>query len=100
MGGDDDDWDVRVAEDIVNCELTRLEFADALALKPDSVFVNSMFEIVDKDGNGSISFREFLDMFVILSKGSADDKAKLMFDMYDLNGNGTLTNKEFETMIK
>lgn len=92
--------DIRAAEDIVECELTKLEFAEALALTPDSTFVNSMYDIVDKDGNGFISFREFLDLFVIFSKGTPDDKAKLMFDMYDLDHSGSLSLKEFKTMIK
>jgi len=54
---------------VIGCELTIYEFADALAMKPDSMFVKNMFELVDKDGNGAVSFREFLDMIVIFAKG-------------------------------
>ena len=54
---------------MLSCELTRHEFADTLQLKPTSLFVTQMFEVVDKDKNGYISFREFLDMIVIFYKG-------------------------------
>lgn len=85
---------------MINTELTPYEFADALSMRLDSTFVQSMFALVDKDKNGYISFREFLDMIVIFAKGSADEKAKLMFDMYDVTRSGKLTVDEFKTMIK
>ncbi|ELU01203.1 hypothetical protein CAPTEDRAFT_159209 [Capitella teleta] len=94
-----EDLDFVKAKEILETELTRYEFAEALSLKPDSLFVNSMFKLVDKNENGYISFREFLDFFVIFSKGNADDKVKLMFDMYDLDNTGTLTKEEFRTML-
>ncbi len=53
-----------------------------------------MFDLIDRDHNGFISFREFLDMLIIFSKGSPDDKMKLMFDMYDISRSGTLTAEE------
>ena len=85
---------------ILECELTRSEFADAMGLKEDSLFVEQMFQLIDKDGNGFISFREFLDMSVIFSKGSPDDKLKLMFDMYDANKSGFLHRDQFKKMLK
>jgi dual oxidase len=57
------------AAEYVNCELTKAEFAEALDLTPDSMFVSNMFELVDKNKNGLISFREFLDFFVIFKRG-------------------------------
>jgi dual oxidase len=65
----DEDLNREVAKDVISCELTKFEFSEALALKPTSLFVENMFKIVDKDDNGFISFREFLDMIVIFSKG-------------------------------
>lgn len=86
--------------DILECELTKAEFADAMSLKPESIFVEQMFTLIDKDGNGFVSFREFLDMIVIFAKGSPDDKIKLMFDMYDVDGSGSLNRVEFKKMLK
>jgi len=59
----------RESSQYINCELTISEFADALGLQPDSMFVTSMFKMVDKSDNGYISFREFLDFFIIFHKG-------------------------------
>lgn len=55
---------------VINCELTIDEFAGRLDLKPDSMFVRNMFDLIDKDKNGNVSFREFLDMMVIFAKGT------------------------------
>ncbi|CAN8011196.1 unnamed protein product, partial [Ixodes pacificus] len=92
--------DAAQARDVVNLELTQSEFASALSMQPDSTFVQQMFGLVDNDNNGYISFREFLDMIVIFSKGTAEDKTKLMFDMYDIDHSGKLSRDEFANMIK
>lgn len=84
----------------LTCELSRAEFADSLGLKPQDMFVESMFSLADKDGNGYISFREFLDILVVFMKGSPQDKSRLMFTMYDLDGNGFLSKDEFFTMMR
>ena len=87
-------------KDILECELTRAEFADAMSLKENSLFIEQMFQLIDQDGNGFISFREFLDMIVIFSNGSPEDKLKLMFDMYDVDHSGHLDRGEFKKMLK
>lgn len=56
-------------KEALQCELTRAEFARVFGLKPDSLFVESMFTLADKDGNGFISFQEFLDVIVIFMTG-------------------------------
>lgn len=85
--------------DILDCELTKDEFAEALSTKKDSLFVEQMFALCDADQNGFISFREFADMTVIFSKGSPDDKLDLMFRMYDISGDGQLQKDEFRKML-
>ena len=59
-----------------------------------------MFQLVDKDENGYISFHEFLDLLVIFIKGSVDDKLKLIFSIYDAERKGTMTLAEFSVMIR
>ena len=87
-------------KDILECELTKGEFADAMSLKKDSLFVEQMFQLIDQDGNGFISFREFLNMIVIFAKGSPEDKIRLMFEMYDVDKSGSLSRGEFQKMLK
>ncbi|KAG8180699.1 hypothetical protein JTE90_005796 [Oedothorax gibbosus] len=94
------DIDCNQLKDIVRLELTAYEFAEALSLRPDALFVKQMFSLIDADGNGYISFREFLNIIVIFAKGSPDDKAKLMFDMYDFDHSGKLSRQEFSEMIR
>ncbi|XP_056272810.1 dual oxidase 1 [Pseudoliparis swirei] len=88
------------AREVLQCELTAAEFADALGLKPDSLFVDSMFTLADKDGNGYLSFQEFLDVMVIFMKGSPEEKSKLMFSMNDIDGTGFLSKEEFVRMLR
>ncbi|XP_063170259.1 dual oxidase 2 [Candoia aspera] len=88
------------AKEALKCELSRAEFAEALGLKPQSIFVDSMFSLADKDGNGYLSFREFLDILVVFMKGSPQEKSKLMFTMYDIDGNGFLSKEEFFRMLR
>ena len=61
--------DADTANEVSKIQLTRTEFADALGLKPTSLFVRNMFLMVDKDRNGFVGFQEFLDMFLILAGG-------------------------------
>uniref|UniRef100_A0A8C9S0G5 NAD(P)H oxidase (H2O2-forming) n=1 Tax=Scleropages formosus TaxID=113540 RepID=A0A8C9S0G5_SCLFO len=90
----------RKTREALECELTWVEFADALGLKPDSLFVESMFTLADKDGNGYLSFQEFLDIVVIFMKGSPEEKSKLMFSMHDISGNGFLSKEEFSRLFR
>ncbi|KAG7203421.1 hypothetical protein KM043_013488 [Ampulex compressa] len=92
--------DSHVAKEVIYTELTIIEFAEALSMTPDSEFVKKIFNLVDKDKNGFISFREFVDMLVIFLKGSAEEKMKLMFDMYDINSTGTLKREDFTNMLR
>ncbi|KAM9351638.1 dual oxidase 2 [Symphorus nematophorus] len=88
------------AREVLECELTASEFADALGLKSDSLFVDSMFTLADKDGNGYLSFQEFLDVMVIFMKGSPEEKSRLMFSMNDIGGTGFLSKEEFARMLR
>ncbi|KYO21449.1 dual oxidase 2 [Alligator mississippiensis] len=88
------------AKESLKCELSSVEFAESLGLKPHSMFVESMFSLADKDGNGYISFQEFLDILVIFMKGTSEEKSKLMFRMYDIDGNGFLSKEEFLRMLR
>lgn len=51
--------------------LSKAEFASALGMKPDAVFVRMMFNIVDKDSDGRISFQvcKRVDTYVYGSRG-------------------------------
>ncbi|OTF83735.1 hypothetical protein BLA29_000768 [Euroglyphus maynei] len=92
--------DMKTAKEIIGTELTQFEFAEVLSMRPDATFVKQMFRLIDKDNNGYISFREFLDVIIIFAKGSAEQKIRIMFDMYDVNQTGRLSINDFSAMIK
>ncbi|CAH0546400.1 unnamed protein product [Brassicogethes aeneus] len=85
---------------VMRTSLTKSEFANALGMKPDAVFVTKMFNIVDKDGDGRISFQEFLDTVVLFSRGKTEDKLRIIFDMCDNDGNGVIDKEEFSEMLR
>lgn len=85
---------------VMRTSLSKKEFAGALGMKPDDIFVRRMFNIVDKDGDGRISFQEFLDTVVLFSKGTTDDKLRIIFDMCDNDRNGVIDKTELSEMLK
>ncbi|CAG9862185.1 unnamed protein product [Phyllotreta striolata] len=85
---------------VMRTSLTKAEFASALGMKPDAVFVTKMFNIVDKDKDGRISFQEFLDTVVLFSRGATDDKLRIIFDMCDNDRNGEIDKKELSEMLR
>ena len=57
-------------------------------------FVDHIFRIYDADGNGHISFNEFITTLNVSSKGSLEDKLRYSFRLYDVDRNGSITQKE------
>ncbi|KAL3836734.1 hypothetical protein ACJMK2_022153 [Sinanodonta woodiana] len=86
--------ETRQAKEILEIELTKEEFADAMSVRPNSEFVENMFMLMDTDHNGYISFGELLNAVVLLSKGSCQDKLQTLFRMFDLECKGCLQKDE------
>ncbi|XP_053211640.1 dual oxidase-like isoform X2 [Panonychus citri] len=84
---------------VMRTSLSKNEFAEALGMKPDSLFVKQMFNCVDKDKDGRISFQEFLDTVVLFSRGKTEDKVRIIFDMCDHDGNGLIDKTELTKMM-
>ncbi len=63
----------------------------------DSLFV-TQFEIVDSDGNGEISFKEWLQHYK--AQGIDTVHAKPSFDAMDTNGDGIVSKEEYVTYAK
>uniref|UniRef100_A0AAY4B5T7 NAD(P)H oxidase (H2O2-forming) n=1 Tax=Denticeps clupeoides TaxID=299321 RepID=A0AAY4B5T7_9TELE len=98
--GDLSGMSMKKTREALQCELSGAEFAEALGLKPSSLFVESMFTLADKDGNGYLSFQEFLDVIVIFMKGTPEEKSRLLFSMHDIDDDGILSKDEFCTLLR
>ncbi|XP_034946208.1 dual oxidase isoform X2 [Chelonus insularis] len=85
---------------VMRTSLSKSEFASALGMRPDAVFVKKMFNIVDKDGDGRISFQEFLDTVLLFSRGKTEDKLRIIFDMCDKDSNGVIDKEELSEMLR
>jgi Ca2+-binding EF-hand superfamily protein len=59
-----------------------------------------MFNLVDLDKNGYISFLEFFTMLVIFKSGNAEDKCRYLFKMYDTDGDGMISYTQLKKMIQ
>lgn len=58
---------------VMRTSLSKSEFANALGMKPDAVFVKKMFNIVDKDQDGRISFQVKCKIFISISDTETDN---------------------------
>ncbi|XP_076455954.1 dual oxidase 2-like [Babylonia areolata] len=88
------------SKEILEVELSKEEFAEAIGVKANSDFVEHFFSLIDSDGNGYISFREFLNAVVLFSKGSCQDKLQTMFYMYDTDGTGVMSKTAIGQMFR
>ncbi|KAG7386532.1 hypothetical protein PHYPSEUDO_015542 [Phytophthora pseudosyringae] len=58
-----------------------------------------LFEVIDKDGSGSIHYNEFVYGLAILFRGSRKEKLKFIFDLYDLSEAASISRHELLTML-
>ncbi|UYV75196.1 bli-3 [Cordylochernes scorpioides] len=85
---------------VMRTSLSKAEFAEALGMKTDSLFVKQMFNCVDKDKDGRISFQEFLDTVDLFSRGKPENKLRIIFDMCDAEGRGTIEKQELTRILR
>lgn len=85
-------------------ELTKEEFKavyNSLFVGDASKFAEHVFRTFDKDGNGTVNFKEFLvGLCVSGSDHNTDDKLKWAFDMYDINGDGFIEKHEMKEILE
>ena len=103
LGFGDEDSPIRARRQSImsdmSMNLSNQEFANALGMKKNDIFVKKMFNIVDKEKSGRISFQNFLDTVVTFTKGSSEDKMRIIFDMCDKDDKGVVDKKELKDML-
>ncbi|XP_014788035.1 dual oxidase isoform X1 [Octopus bimaculoides] len=88
------------SKEMLDFEMSKAEFAEALAMKTDSEFVERMFSLADTGNKNYISFRDFFNIVALFTKGTATDKLKMLFRMYDVDSSETLDRSEILVMFK
>ncbi|WAR22999.1 NCAH-like protein [Mya arenaria] len=83
-------------------ELTKEEFKDvynSIFAGDASEFAEHVFRTFDRDGNGTVDFKEFLIGLCV--SGSDDTAAKLSwaFKMYDIDGDGYISRQEMRSIM-
>jgi len=63
------------------------------------VFVDQIFRIFDKDGNGTIDFKEFMLATDMTASGTPEEKLRWAFKMYDKDGSGSIELPEMIEII-
>ena len=75
------------------------EFQKGLEISNEAIS-NRLFEIFDKDKNGSIDFKEFIETIEIIIGGKKEDKIKFAFDLHDLDDSGFIDRSELKILIE
>lgn len=65
-----------------------------------NLVMDRMFLFYDQNGDGVISFEEFICALSVLVKGSQEEKLKHVFEGYDLDKKGYVVYKDFQQMFK
>uniref|UniRef100_A0A6V2ZWM5 EF-hand domain-containing protein n=1 Tax=Heterosigma akashiwo TaxID=2829 RepID=A0A6V2ZWM5_HETAK len=80
--------------------IDRREFQQALGFK-DSVFLDRMFAVFDKDGDGMITYSEFVaGLSIFTTKAPAEEKLRFSFNVYDFDGDGAIATAELREMLR
>ncbi|TPX69886.1 hypothetical protein CcCBS67573_g06715 [Chytriomyces confervae] len=82
--------------------ITRATFDACIGVlgKDQNLINDRIYKFYDRDGDGVISFPEFVSSLGILTKGSLEERIQYAFNGYDLNGDGVLSRVELQRMFK
>jgi Ca2+-binding EF-hand superfamily protein len=79
------------------------EFREMMSSHGDSVFIDGLFRMFDRNNDGGIDFMEFaLSLAIYQGKSknlSPQEKQRLFFKIYDADGDGEISTKDLEQML-
>jgi calmodulin len=73
----------------------------SLGQNPSETDLNDMINEVDRDGNGTIDFQEFLIMMAKkMQDTDTDAELRAAFAVFDSDGSGTISAEELKKVMK
>jgi len=73
-------------------------FAAYMEVHPQ--IATAMFKVMDEDGDGTLTFDEFVKGYGFITRGDAKHRLELLFKIFDLDGSDTLDKGETKLMIR
>ncbi|KAL0269511.1 UNVERIFIED_CONTAM: hypothetical protein PYX00_007215 [Menopon gallinae] len=64
-----------------------------------SQYAHYVFNTLDRNRSGILSFEDFVTGLSILSRGTLEEKLRWTFSLYDINGDGSITREEMTDII-
>ena len=80
----------------------RIAMSDILRLKPElaeNPLMNRVMSVFDRDGDGKVSFVEFITGLARVTHDEAS-KVQFLFEVYDLNKDGFVSNADLFRVVK
>lgn len=98
------DWYKKFKKDFPSGKINRTEFVDLYRKMFGTDgdvkdFCEVVFKRYDSDGDGTISFQEFMTTLSVASRGTTQEKLRWAFGLYDIDGNGYLTEREINEIL-
>ncbi|XP_045769568.1 Kv channel-interacting protein 4-like isoform X2 [Maniola jurtina] len=62
-------------------------------------YAHYVFNTLDQDRSGLLSFEEFVTGLSVLSRGTLEEKLRWTFSLYDINGDGCITKEEMTEIV-
>ncbi|XP_032557265.1 lysophosphatidylcholine acyltransferase 2 [Chiroxiphia lanceolata] len=76
------------------------EFADYLKL-PVTDVLKELFLLFDRNGDGTIDFREYvIGLSILCNPANTEETIQMAFKLFDMDEDGTITEKEFASIIQ
>lgn len=64
-----------------------------------STIADQFFRVYDVDQNEKVDFREFLCAVGIMTRGSEEERLKMLFKIYDQDGSGYISHEEYHNVV-
>lgn len=78
--------------------IDKAEFFEGLEIK-NKQLSDRLFEIFDKDKNGTVDYDEFISTIEEITNGSKDKKIRFAFKLHDLDNSGFIDKEELSILI-